>query len=99
VQAQTALLARLIGRPVRIELTREESVRMHPKRHPMTMDYTVGCDAEGRLTAARVYVLGDSGAYASVGGKVLERVQPYRDKVALHERNIEAIQKEIARLQ
>ncbi|WP_319241704.1 selenium-dependent xanthine dehydrogenase [uncultured Propionivibrio sp.] len=73
VQAQTALLARLIGRPVRIELTREESVRMHPKRHPMTMDYTVGCDAEGRLTAARVYVLGDSGAYASVGGKVLER--------------------------
>ena len=36
---------------------------------------------------------------AIAGGKVLERVQPYRDKVALHERNIEAIQKEIARLQ
>jgi hypothetical protein len=32
------------------------------------------------------------------GGKVLERVQPYKDKVALHERNIEAIQKEISRL-
>ena len=32
------------------------------------------------------------------GGKVDERVQPYRDKVALHERNIEAIQKEIAKL-
>lgn len=32
------------------------------------------------------------------GGKVLERVQPYKDKVALHERNIEAIQKEIAKL-
>ncbi len=50
IQAQTALLARLTGRPVRIELTREESIRMHPKRHPMTMTYTVGCDAEGRLT-------------------------------------------------
>ena len=32
------------------------------------------------------------------GGKVEERVRPYRDKVALHERNIEAIQKEIGRL-
>ena len=32
------------------------------------------------------------------GGKVEQRIQPYRDKVALHERNIEAIQKEIAKL-
>jgi xanthine dehydrogenase molybdenum-binding subunit len=83
IQAQTALLARLTGKPVRIELNREESVRMHPKRHPITMTYTVGCDAEGRLTAARINLLGDSGAYASVGGKVLERAAghacgPYR---------------------
>ncbi|NVO13279.1 MAG: selenium-dependent xanthine dehydrogenase [Rhodoplanes sp.] len=83
IQAQTALLARLTGRPVRLTLTREESVRMHPKRHPLTMTYTVGCDAEGRLTAAKVSIMGDSGAYASVGGKVLERAAghacgPYR---------------------
>jgi CO/xanthine dehydrogenase Mo-binding subunit len=37
----------LTGRPVKLTLSREESIRMHPKRHPMTMDYTVGCDAEG----------------------------------------------------
>ena len=73
VQAQTALLARLTGRPVRLVLTREQSIRMHPKRHPVTMRYTVGCDAEGRLTGAKIDLLGDSGAYASVGGKVLER--------------------------
>ena len=73
IQAQTALLARLTGRPVRLTLSREESIRMHPKRHPITMTYTVGCDAEGRLTAAKMDLLGDSGAYASVGGKVLER--------------------------
>jgi selenium-dependent xanthine dehydrogenase len=73
IQAQTALLARLTGRPVRLVLNREESIRMHPKRHPITMTYTVGCDAEGRLTAAKVRLIGDSGAYASVGGKVLER--------------------------
>jgi selenium-dependent xanthine dehydrogenase len=83
IQAQTALLARLTGKPVRIELNREESVRIHPKRHPITMTYTVGCDAEGHLTAARMNLLGDSGAYASVGGKVIERAAghacgPYR---------------------
>jgi len=83
IQAQTALLAHLTKRPVRITLSREESIRMHTKRHPLTMTYTVGCDAEGRLTAAKISLLGDSGAYASVGGKVLERAAghacgPYR---------------------
>ena len=83
IQAQTALLAGLTGRPVRLVLSREESIRVHPKRHPVTMTYTVGCDAEGRLTALRARILGDSGAYASVGGKVLERAAghacgPYR---------------------
>ncbi len=83
IQAQTALAARLTGRPVRIELNREESIRMHPKRHPVAMDYTVGCDAQGHITAARIRLLGDSGAYASVGGKVIERAAghacgPYR---------------------
>ncbi len=83
VQAHAALLARVTGRPVKLALCREESVRMHPKRHPMTMDYTVGCDADGRLTAIRARIVGDSGAYASVGAKVLERAAghaagPYR---------------------
>jgi xanthine dehydrogenase molybdenum-binding subunit len=83
VQAQTAVLARLTGRPVRLALSREESVRLHPKRHPMTMTYAVGCDADGHITAARIDILGDSGCYASVGDKVLERAAghacgPYR---------------------
>jgi len=37
------------------------------------MSYTVGCDNEGRLTAVKAYMVGDKGAYASVGTKVLER--------------------------
>ncbi|MGZ6972160.1 MAG: molybdopterin cofactor-binding domain-containing protein, partial [Thermoanaerobaculia bacterium] len=83
IQAQTALLARVTGRPVRLVLSREESMRLHPKRHPIRMHYRVGCDAEGRLTAVRARMIGDSGAYASVGGKVLERAAghaagPYR---------------------
>ena len=83
VQAQTALLARVTQRPVKLVLSREESVRIHPKRHPITMHFTAGCDAEGRLTAVRARMVGDTGAYASVGGKVLERAAghacgPYR---------------------
>jgi selenium-dependent xanthine dehydrogenase len=73
VQAQTALLAHATGRPVRLTLSREESIRIHPKRHPIRMAYTVGCDSEGRLTAVKARMMGDSGAYASVGAKVLER--------------------------
>ena len=73
VQAQTALLAQLTGAPVKLTLSREESIRLHPKRHALTMDYTVGCDGGGRLTAVKARIIGDSGAYASVGGKVLER--------------------------
>jgi xanthine dehydrogenase molybdenum-binding subunit len=73
VQAQTALLAHVTGKPVKLTLSREESIRMHPKRHALRLDYTVGCDAQGRLTAVKARIIGDSGAYASVGGKVLER--------------------------
>jgi xanthine dehydrogenase molybdenum-binding subunit len=83
IQSQTALLCKLTGRPVRITLSREESIRIHPKRHPIRMHYEVGCDAEGKLTALRVRMTGDTGAYASVGAKVLERAAghscgPYR---------------------
>ncbi|MEZ4312364.1 MAG: molybdopterin cofactor-binding domain-containing protein [Polyangiaceae bacterium] len=47
----------MTGRPVKLTLSREESVRMHPKRHPVTMRYTVACDATGRLTALRARML------------------------------------------
>ena len=72
-QGQTALAAHLLGRPVKCTLTREQSLRMHPKRHPITIDLDVACDEDGKLTALRARMLGDSGPYASVGMKVLER--------------------------
>ena len=72
-QAQTALAAWLLGRPVKCTLSREESLLIHPKRHPIPMRYRAGCDADGQLTALRVRMIGDSGPYASVGMKVLER--------------------------
>jgi xanthine dehydrogenase molybdenum-binding subunit len=45
IQGHTALLAWTTGKPVKLVLRRSESIRMHPKRHPMEMHYTVGCDA------------------------------------------------------
>lgn len=73
IQAQTALLAWVAKRPVKLTLSREESIRVHPKRHPITMHYEVGCDAEGHLTFVLARMIGDTGPYASVGAKVLER--------------------------
>jgi selenium-dependent xanthine dehydrogenase len=73
VQGHAALLAMRTGHPVKLTLSRTESMRFHVKRHPLTMTYTVGCDAKGRLTGLRARIVGDTGAYASVGDKVLER--------------------------
>ena len=73
VQGHAALAAHLLQRPVKVKLTRAESIRMHPKRHPIGLALRVGCDVEGKLTGLEARILGDTGAYASVGGKVLER--------------------------
>lgn len=73
VQGHAALAAYHLGVPVKVRLTRDESIAMHPKRHPIWMDYTLGCDAAGKLTFVKVKFIGDTGAYASVGMKVLER--------------------------
>ena len=73
VQGQAALLAHRTRQPVLMTISRAESLRLHPKRHALTMDYEVGCDEDGRLVAVRARIVGDTGAYASVGAKVLER--------------------------
>ena len=72
-QAQTALAAHLLGRPVKCTLSREESLRIHSKRHPIQIEMWAACDRSGNLTALKSRMLGDSGPYASVGMKVLER--------------------------
>jgi aldehyde oxidoreductase len=82
-QGQTALAAHLLQRPVKCTLSREESFLIHAKRHPIRLEYWAGCDESGALTALKVRGIGDSGSYASVGMKVLERAAghasgPYR---------------------
>jgi len=74
VQGHVSLFAFLLKRPVKLHLSREESIAMHPKRHPVRMDISLACDKQGLLTALRLRATGDTGAYASVGTKVMERV-------------------------
>ncbi|MCI8836352.1 MAG: selenium-dependent xanthine dehydrogenase [Ruminococcus sp.] len=73
VQHQAALVAWLSKKPVKVKLSRQESILVHPKRHPMDMEFTVGCDKDGRIQGVMATVIADTGAYASLGGPVLER--------------------------
>jgi selenium-dependent xanthine dehydrogenase len=73
VQGHAALMAYLLKMPVKVRLNRDESIIMSVKRHPIWMDYTIGCNKDGKLTFVVVKFVGDTGAYASVGMKVLER--------------------------
>ena len=73
VQHHAALIAYLTKRTVKVKLSRKESIMIHPKRHPFYMDVTSACDEEGRLTALKAVVVSDTGAYASLGGPVLQR--------------------------
>lgn len=74
VQGHVALFAWHLKKPVKLHLSREESITMHPKRHPVWMDMQLGCDEKGILTSLKLRAVGDTGAYASVGTKVMERV-------------------------
>ena len=73
VQHHAALIAYLTKRPVKVKLTRAESLLIHPKRHPMEMEFAIGCDENGIIQGVAAEVIADTGAYASLGGPVLER--------------------------
>ena len=73
VQHHAALVAYLAKRPVKVKLTRAESILIHPKRHPMEMEFSIGCDENGIIQGVAAEVIADTGAYASLGGPVLER--------------------------
>ena len=73
VQIQAALGARLTGRPVRIALTREESIRTSTKRHPMRIHMRHAASRDGTILAVESRVVADAGAYVSQTGPVVFR--------------------------
>ena len=66
-----ALAALKTGRPVKLELTREEQFIATSTRHPMRVTVKAGADKDGRLTALQLDVLSNTGAYGNHAGPVL----------------------------
>jgi aldehyde oxidoreductase len=73
VQHHAAILSFVCKKPVKFALSRRESIMVHPKRHAMEMEVTTACDENGYLTAMKAIIIADTGAYASLGGPVLQR--------------------------
>ncbi|MCL2080195.1 MAG: selenium-dependent xanthine dehydrogenase [Oscillospiraceae bacterium] len=73
VQHHAALAAWLVKKPVKVKFSRAESILVHPKRHAMEIDITTACDEHGKITAVKAQIISDTGAYASLGGPVLQR--------------------------
>lgn len=73
VQHLAVLAALKLNRPVKVRLTRQESINFHPKRHYMEGTFTLACDENGIFTGLDCDIYFDTGAYASLCGPVLER--------------------------
>jgi len=73
VCARAALVSYWTKKPSLLAHTREDSIIGHSKRHPYTMRYKYGAKKNGKLTAAQIRIISDTGAYASLGPLVLAR--------------------------
>ena len=71
VEIVLALLAKYTRRPVRLAYTREESILAHSKRHPFIITHRTGVKKNGRITAAEIKMVSDSGAYPYLSPYVL----------------------------
>ena len=71
VEIFLALLARATGRPVKLVYTREEVFTSTAKRHPFTITHRTGVKKNGRITAAQITMVADSGAYPYLSPYVL----------------------------
>ncbi len=72
-QIHAALLANATGRPVKLLFGRHESMLVHPKRHATQIRVKLGAKRDGRLVCVETELYGDTGAYASLGEKVMTR--------------------------
>jgi len=73
VQHHAALASYITKRAVKVKFSRQESINVHPKRHAMEIEMTTACDENGMLTGMKARILSDTGAYASLGGPVVQR--------------------------
>lgn len=64
-------------KPVKVKFSRQKSLNIHTKRHAMEINMTTACDEKGNLTGTKATIISDCGAYASLGGPVLQRACTY----------------------
>lgn len=74
-----ALAARVTGRPVRLQLDRDADMALTGKRHPFHASFTVGHDAAGRLTAARIALVADGGWSLDLSTAICDRALLHLD--------------------
>lgn len=72
-QIHAALLTIKTSRPVKLLFDRHESLVVHPKRHATQIRVKIGAKKDGRIAAVETQLYGDTGAYASLGEKVMTR--------------------------
>ena len=72
-QIHSAMLANTTQRPVKLLFDRHESLLVHPKRHATQIRLKIGAKKDGHIVACETELYGDTGAYASLGEKVMTR--------------------------
>jgi xanthine dehydrogenase molybdenum-binding subunit len=72
-QIHATLLANATSRPVKLLYDRHESLIAHPKRHATQIRVKIGAKKDGEIVAVETELYGDTGAYASLGEKVMTR--------------------------
>jgi xanthine dehydrogenase large subunit len=79
IAAYAALVAHKLKRPARLILTKDDDMKITGKRHPFEAEYKVGFDDSGKITALKVLLMGDGGAYSDLSSSILERAMFHMD--------------------
>lgn len=73
IAAYAAIVSRALNCPARVILTKDEDMKITGKRHPFENDYEVSFDNTGKITALKVLLQADGGAYTDLSASILER--------------------------
>jgi xanthine dehydrogenase large subunit len=90
IAAAAAVMARALGRPVKLRLDRDDDMQMTGKRHDFVADYTVGFDDSGRILGLSMMLASRCGYSADLSGPVNDRAVLHVDNAYFLE-NVEIV--------
>jgi xanthine dehydrogenase large subunit len=79
IAAYAALVAHKTNRAARLILTKDDDMKITGKRHPFEAEYKVAFDDSGKITALKVLLMSDGGAYSDLSSSILERAMFHMD--------------------